>query len=678
MARSAAQFRSRQIKVAGPQRRPKLTGKDLEVLASKMCAAYKWEADPKPFQLAGVQAQLEGVDVVIQASTGAGKTAIAAGPYLWPSSAGKSTIMVCPLLSLEEEMGCNIPDVDLVVQWKLPATLSHFIQRAGRAARTQSRSGLAVLLVERSAFSPPDPSSTRPRFNLRKTAVPPATNLPSAPPIPDFATTATIEPSTPERLKHAAVAKQAAKVTKKTKKEYAEAHGLLRGTSSALKDTVPSGAQPALSLDAPDEGLSVFVQSVECRRKVWARVYESEHCGTLSTILLMLLLIPPLVFDEHCPADPSVDCCDICVPALLNQCRPGTKPTTTTVKAIKKGQPAAEFSGRLEEWRAMVYERDHPGSQWDSTGILDTPSIEHLISVGRLDNSKLAAILRGSWLWWDEYATELTELVSSWDVPFVPIPRKKPQPGGTKSSKRPANSTAVGQAKSKRARQGGKCHAYHWPLSIHLPKIGPHHHALSDTTSEDENLPLICEWIKPSVAVFNPEHLVLYTALTWKESDQYTPATYESSGATSEVAAHEEALTAPATSTAAVALGSTLRLAAHLHSPTAIPPLLPHPHPSTVPGPSQSVVSSSTLLAPPVSRTAPRPRPRYRAAAGDAADTPTATVSAGSSQGLHWPPPSATSFSLSGRFGGHNQIQANIWPAHISLFEQNPRSLEQS
>lgn len=104
MARSAAQFRSRQIKVAGPQRRSKLTGEDLEVLASKMRAAYKWEADPKPFQLAGVQAQLEGVDVVIQASTGAGKTAIAAGPYLWPSSAGKSTIMVCPLLSLEEEM----------------------------------------------------------------------------------------------------------------------------------------------------------------------------------------------------------------------------------------------------------------------------------------------------------------------------------------------------------------------------------------------------------------------------------------------------------------------------------------------------------------------------------------------------------------------------------------------
>ncbi|KAH9911507.1 P-loop containing nucleoside triphosphate hydrolase protein [Fomitopsis serialis] len=50
-------------------------------------------------------------------------------------------------------MGCNVPDVDVVVQWKLPATLSNFIQRAGRAARARNRTGIAILLVERSAYS---------------------------------------------------------------------------------------------------------------------------------------------------------------------------------------------------------------------------------------------------------------------------------------------------------------------------------------------------------------------------------------------------------------------------------------------------------------------------------------------------------------------------------------------
>ncbi|KAE9382775.1 P-loop containing nucleoside triphosphate hydrolase protein, partial [Gymnopus androsaceus JB14] len=63
--------------------------------------------------------------------------------------AGIVRILVCTDAA---GMGCNIPDVDIVVQWKLPGTLSMFIQRAGRAARAQNRKGLAVLLVEKSAY----------------------------------------------------------------------------------------------------------------------------------------------------------------------------------------------------------------------------------------------------------------------------------------------------------------------------------------------------------------------------------------------------------------------------------------------------------------------------------------------------------------------------------------------
>lgn len=49
--------------------------------------------------------------------------------------------------------GVNIPDIDRVVQWKLPATFSNFIQRAGRAARGRGCNGLAVLLVEKPAYN---------------------------------------------------------------------------------------------------------------------------------------------------------------------------------------------------------------------------------------------------------------------------------------------------------------------------------------------------------------------------------------------------------------------------------------------------------------------------------------------------------------------------------------------
>lgn len=87
-----------------PEKRPILSTNDVKLLAEKMSQQYGWDAPPRNFQLEGVRAQLEGTDMIIQAATGAGKTAIAAGPHTWPTSAGKLTIVISPLLALEEEM----------------------------------------------------------------------------------------------------------------------------------------------------------------------------------------------------------------------------------------------------------------------------------------------------------------------------------------------------------------------------------------------------------------------------------------------------------------------------------------------------------------------------------------------------------------------------------------------
>ncbi len=69
--------------------------------------------------------------------------------------------------------GCNIRNVDVVVQWKLPATFSNFVQRAGQAARGHDCHGLAVLLVEPSVYSVnlSEDAPTQKKQHTTKTAV---------------------------------------------------------------------------------------------------------------------------------------------------------------------------------------------------------------------------------------------------------------------------------------------------------------------------------------------------------------------------------------------------------------------------------------------------------------------------------------------------------------------------
>ena len=65
---------------------------------------FQWEHSPRPFQLDAIRAQLKGLDVIVHAGTGQGKTAIAAGPHAHPSAKGKVTLMISPLIALHDEM----------------------------------------------------------------------------------------------------------------------------------------------------------------------------------------------------------------------------------------------------------------------------------------------------------------------------------------------------------------------------------------------------------------------------------------------------------------------------------------------------------------------------------------------------------------------------------------------
>lgn len=80
------------------------TEQDLDKLEDMLSDKFEWEHSPRPFQLEAIKAQLKGLDVLVHAGTGQGKTAIAAGPHAHPSAKGKVTLMVSPLIALHDEM----------------------------------------------------------------------------------------------------------------------------------------------------------------------------------------------------------------------------------------------------------------------------------------------------------------------------------------------------------------------------------------------------------------------------------------------------------------------------------------------------------------------------------------------------------------------------------------------
>lgn len=76
---------------------------DLKDIAQKVKEKFKWDHEPRPFQLDAIVAQLKREDVLIHAGTGSGKTAVAAGPHAHEKMKGKVTFMISPLIALQNE-----------------------------------------------------------------------------------------------------------------------------------------------------------------------------------------------------------------------------------------------------------------------------------------------------------------------------------------------------------------------------------------------------------------------------------------------------------------------------------------------------------------------------------------------------------------------------------------------
>ncbi|KAH9850248.1 hypothetical protein C2E23DRAFT_835629, partial [Lenzites betulinus] len=279
-------------------------------------------------------------------------------------------------------MGCNLPDVDRVVQWKLPATFSNFIQRAGRAARGRGRQGLAVLLVEKSAYNT-DIVSQNGMTNVSGKPERKRRGRAAKAPVPKATETAS-----------------GVKRDPKEARDYARSHGAARGASTCA-DAAPDGLEPVLAFDSSDEGLLAFVQAVSCRRKLWAKA-----------------------FDTVLGAPPSVPCCDICHPALLARTRPPPPVAKKRASQMRRGLADLAAQTRLREWRQTIFVRDHSYAQYDSSAILNEDLIASLTVCGPLSSTQLSVMLKEKWSFWERYHEELAAFVSSITIAFTPIPSK--------------------------------------------------------------------------------------------------------------------------------------------------------------------------------------------------------------------------------------------------------------
>ncbi|KAF7352556.1 ATP-dependent DNA helicase Q-like 3 [Mycena venus] len=340
--------------------------------------------------------------------------------------AGIIRILVCTDAA---GMGCDIPNVELVVQWKLPKNLSSWIQRAGRAARGPVMQGMAVMLVEKSAFEAstaadnpdnPVPSSTPPirgrgRGRGRGTG---------------------------------GRGGSGRRGGKNQGKEYAEIHGQKRGWYRGVNDSIKAleDSDAEIPVDAPAEGLYAVVQATICRRIILSRVFKNAM-----------------------PAVPKEACCDICNPTLFDHVRPSKPVRAVRQKGIRKGPPVDSVRQSLFKWRREVKKMDYPNSIFAAHAILDDATCELLSSIGPVDDIvTLEQLLKSSWSRWAELGNRLYVYMRGLKIPPLPPPptRKKkpsaaPQPSTSSIPRSAPAAPRIGQPSHNTAATAKRKHAEH-------------------------------------------------------------------------------------------------------------------------------------------------------------------------------------------------------------------------
>ena len=146
---------------------------------------------------------------------------------------------------------------------------------------------------------------------------------------------------------------------------------------------------------------------------------------------------------------PTVPCCDICNPELLNLTRPAaprqiSRKTAVTYEAVN---PATQSS--LKQWRTSIWNRDFEDAIFSPAGILSDDAVDKLSSVvSPIENLiSLERALGGGWAWFGTYGDELLEKIKT-----LPFKSMGPKPKQKRATKRMAADVANEESVAKRTR----------------------------------------------------------------------------------------------------------------------------------------------------------------------------------------------------------------------------------
>ncbi|TRM55678.1 P-loop containing nucleoside triphosphate hydrolase protein, partial [Schizophyllum amplum] len=283
-------------------------------------------------------------------------------------------------------MGCDIPDVDTVLQWKAPRTLSAWIQRAGRAARGAGRFGIAIMLVEKAALNKTTDLSIAMTSGQRAASV---------------------------------RGRGRGRGGRGRGRGQPRGRGTGRGrggstavagatvaagdiTRAAILDVNP-GPVRLVPEGAAGEGLYVYIQTQTCRRLVVAEVFRNEK---------------PVVINR-------LVCCDICNPELLKRSQLGPIARKKKRARVRKCEVNLDIVQELCKWRMRMKKKYFAGTLYAPHALLPTEICETLAAMGPIDDKRqLATALQDGWSLWDELGDELFEAMNVMDIPSLP-PKKR-------------------------------------------------------------------------------------------------------------------------------------------------------------------------------------------------------------------------------------------------------------